>query len=23
MIFKPKFGQKDVEDDLNFIEVAK
>jgi len=23
MIFKPKFGQKDVEDNLNFIEVAK
>ena len=23
MIFKPKFGQKDVEDNLNFIEVSK
>ena len=23
MIFKPKFGQKDVDDNLNFIEVAK
>ncbi len=23
MIFRPKFGQKDVEDNLNFIEVAK
>ncbi len=23
MIFKPKFGQKNVEDNLNFIEVAK
>jgi len=23
MIFKPKFGQKDVEDNFNFIEVAK
>ncbi len=23
MIFKPKFGQKDVKDNLNFIEVAK
>jgi len=23
MIFKPKFGQKDVEDNLNFIEVTK
>ncbi len=23
MIFKPKFGQKDVEDNLNFIEVVK
>ena len=23
MVFKPKFGQKDVDDNLNFIEVAK